>query len=61
MVNRIDQAEQLRGAVALPHLCEGPDSPQSSVRVLPTVLADAARVPFNIAGITRRALEGRRE
>src|SRR6185436_11677305 len=34
VINRVDQAEQVRGAVTLPHLGERPDRPQRSMGVL---------------------------
>src|SRR5215216_5511141 len=58
MIDGIDQAEEFCSTVTLPHLREGPDGPQRGMSVLTAILADAARVALDIAGVTRCALEG---
>ncbi len=61
MVDRVEDREQLHGLVAVAERREGHDRPDRAVRVLPAVLADAGRVPPDVAGIDVGSVERRGE
>jgi hypothetical protein len=57
----INGREKVRNLVTLAKFCEGNDRQASSMRILPTVLADAGRVALDVSRIERCAVEGRHE
>src|SRR6185503_5416073 len=61
VVDRIDHAKELPGAIELAHLGEGHRRPDGRVRVLPAILAHAGDVALDVAGIQRGGVEWRLE
>ncbi len=60
-IDRIEQREQIRGAIAVAHLREREHRPRGRMRVLAAVLPDARRIALDITGIDRRTIERRCE
>ena len=61
VVDRVQHVEQLGGLVAAAEPRQRHDDPDGRVRVLAAVLADAGRIPLDVPGILRRAIERRVE
>src|SRR6202035_1072714 len=60
-VDRIEHAEQLAGLVAITECREGEHRPRGCMCVLSAIFANARNVAFDVAGIKRRFIEGRRK
>ena len=61
VVDRIDHVEELHRFVTLTEPRKRDDRPDGGVRVLPTVLAHAGKVTFDVSGIEGRPIERGRE
>ena len=61
VIDRIEEREQLACAVAIAEQSISDQDPQRGVRVLPAVLAHARHIPFDVTGIERASIKGRRE
>ena len=61
VVDRIEHVKQFPDFVAAAQSSQRHDDPDGGMRVLASVLADTRRVPFDVPGILRRAVEWRIE
>ena len=61
VMDRVEQRKQFSSSVAIAQHGEGQRRPNSTMRILPAILANARRITFDIAGIARRMVKWRGE
>ena len=59
MVHRVDHGKEFPRAPVVPQASEGHCRPDGRMRVLPAVFSHAGDIPFDVAGIQLRLVEGR--